>query len=107
MDHSVRLERSLPSAACHAVRARLDAYVDDELVADAGVEMARSASARDTLSATEIIDHLVLCPPCRVLAQQLRAQKQRLRLMATRVATRPDERASEALRERIERLRAG
>lgn len=107
MDHSVRLESSLPSAACAAVRERLDAYVDDELVIDAGVEVAHSGSVRTAFGPSQIIDHLVLCPPCRVLAQQLRAQKQRLRLLAMRVASRAEERASDALRERVERLRAG
>jgi predicted anti-sigma-YlaC factor YlaD len=108
MDHPVRLESALPAAACPAVRAHLDAYVDDELVADAGVGGAvDGASPPAALSPSQIIDHLVLCPPCRILAQQVRAQKRRLRLLAARLAAQPEERASDALRARVDRLRAG
>lgn len=120
MDHAAPLDHTHPSAACTAVRARLDAYVDDELAVhdtrsvmgtalrDELRDELRGDSRSDAeLGPVEIAGHLERCAPCRVLMQQLRAQKQRLRLLATRVATRPEERASEALRERVERLRAG
>jgi anti-sigma factor RsiW len=100
MDHPAPLDGHFPSAACQAVRERLDAFVDGELPAP-------DAHDDATLGPSQLAAHLDVCPPCRVIAHQLQAQKQRLRLMATRTATRPEERASEALRERIERLRAG
>lgn len=97
MDHPPHLERSHLSAVCLAVRDRLDAYIDDELDAP-------DAAAR---SRAEMAAHLDRCPPCRVVARQLEAQKRRLRLLATRLATHVEERASDALRDRIDRLRAG
>lgn len=100
MDHPPHLERSHLSAVCLAVRHRLDAYIDDEL----GAQDTHDDAA---MGPAEMAAHLDRCPPCRVVARQLEAQKRRLRLLATRLATHVEERASDALRDRIDRLRAG
>jgi anti-sigma factor RsiW len=87
---------SLPLAAdCFISRLHLPDLVDGELDGDAPGTALREV----------ILEHLVACPRCARLAQQLRAFRERLHRVAD--ALRAEERMSDDFRARAARLLAG
>jgi anti-sigma factor RsiW len=89
---------SLPLAAdCFISRLHLHDFVDGELDADVPGTALREI----------ILAHLVHCPRCARLEQQLRGMLLRVRECGERLSQQADERASPQFRARMARLLAG
>ena len=89
---------SLPLAAdCFISRLHLHDFVDGELDTDVPGSALREI----------ILGHLVHCPRCARLEQQLRGMRMRLRQSAERAQQQAEERPTDEFRARMARLLAG
>jgi len=89
---------ALPEAAdCFISRLHLHEYVDDELALDVPGSAVREI----------ILGHILYCPGCMRLEQQVRSMRVRLRELGDRLLQQADEQPSAEFRARIARLLAG